>query len=120
MNISLLSVNNHVPHSLHVSPTCCCSIPAITTLTLAPHHNTSDQIVLTCGQSSWRVWRPSHHRSPSSRPPPRHCSSWSAHARPRSRAASTGCPAERRRCNTCRERGKSGKGETKVLVSEVS
>ena len=37
MNISLLSVNNHVPHSLHVSPTCCCSIPAITTLTFAPH-----------------------------------------------------------------------------------
>ena len=38
MNISLLSVNNHVPHSLHVSPTCCCSIPAITSLTLALHH----------------------------------------------------------------------------------
>ena len=47
MNISLLSVNNHVSHSLHVSSTCCCSIPAITTLTFAPHHNTSDQIELS-------------------------------------------------------------------------
>ena len=33
MNIRLLSVNNHVPHSLHVSSACRRSIPAITTLT---------------------------------------------------------------------------------------